>query len=227
MLQNDGTPTFSIMLKLSDYMSDLPQEEQEVCKWELMLFLHHKLYENLLIFGSSHERHEAYMQHLYLNWGTCHVRLCGHGQIVHFPCNRLSQSFKMTGVVWLTRVCHIPWCFLRPRYNNTRENNEQYVKHQQAVDVLNEELDCAGEVFISCEGCKAAMDMVKLTWGKTWDEEKCGCIHFHMKMVIFRLFSFEFLFGSCGQFLEHIRNDFIFQERQMHTHGLPWHQTKS
>ncbi|KIJ92607.1 hypothetical protein K443DRAFT_13477 [Laccaria amethystina LaAM-08-1] len=60
MLWNDGTPTFSIMLKLSDYMSDLPQEEQE-------------LYENLLIFGSSHERHEAYMQHLYLNWGTCHT----------------------------------------------------------------------------------------------------------------------------------------------------------
>jgi hypothetical protein len=39
---------------------------------------------------------------------------------------------------------------------------QQYAKHQQAVDVLNEELDCAGDVFISCEGCNTAMDMVKL-----------------------------------------------------------------
>ena len=42
------------------------------------------------------------------------------------------------------------------------------MKYQHAVDVLNE-LDYVGNGFDSCQGYKAAMDMVKL-------KETCFCI---------------------------------------------------
>ena len=43
-------------------MSDFPQEEQDLYRWDLELVFHQKLNEKLLIFGSSHEGHEACMQ---------------------------------------------------------------------------------------------------------------------------------------------------------------------
>ena len=43
----------------------------------------------------------------YLSCGTCHMRLCSHGWIVYFPCDGPPWSFKMTGIVWLERVCPI------------------------------------------------------------------------------------------------------------------------
>ena len=49
----------------------------------------------------------------------------------------------------------------------TRREYEQNVEYQWAVNALNEELDCAGNEIVSCEGYEAAMDMVKVKW-------KCG-----------------------------------------------------
>lgn len=67
----------------------------------------------------------------------------------------------MTGIAWLEREVQ----------QHEREY-ERYVEYQWAVDALNE-LDCAEDGFVSCEGYEAATDMVKVKWER-WDEEKCG-----------------------------------------------------
>ena len=84
--------------------------------------------------------------------------------------------------------------------------------------MLNKELHCTGDGFVSCEGYEVVMDMVKVKW-------KCGTrrnmeASFHMEMAVIHFFSVELLFSSGHQFIEYIISDF---KPHDHIHGLWGH----
>ena len=54
-----------------------------------------------------------------------------------------------------------PMVFSKAKVQQHKREDWQYVEYQQAVNVLNEELDCAEDGFVSCEGYEVVMDMVK------------------------------------------------------------------
>ena len=72
-----------------------------------------------------------------------------------------------------------PVVLSKAKVQQHEREDQQYVEYQRAVNALNEELDCAGDGFVSCEGYEVAMDMVKVKRKRgTVDEEKYGGLLF-------------------------------------------------
>ena len=130
MLQYDGTSNFSIMLELPDLMSDFPQEEQGLYRWDLELVFHQKVNEKLLIFGSSHEGCEACMQpFLSQLWNLPHeVVQSWMDSLLPLQWTLLELQDDWNSVAW--QGMQYPTVFYKAKIQQHQGEDEWYVEYQ-------------------------------------------------------------------------------------------------